>query len=121
MYESILVAHLIGACATALLVLCTLFALHKRSASFYHTSAVTLGSLAAFEIASGTLLAVLSTELSVGMVCNRIAVYLLVVGCTLAMLFYRMKKSDIEFPAGITLTPVSTSLASLFLAAILGF
>ena len=67
MYESILVAHLIGAGATALLVLCTLFALHKRSASFYRTCAVTLGSLAAFEIASGAALAVLSTELSVGL------------------------------------------------------
>ena len=121
MYESMLVAHLIGACATALAVLCTLFALHKRSVSLYRTCAVTLGTLAAFEIASGTALAVVSTELTVAMVCNRIAIYLVVVLCTLAMLFYRMKKSDIEFPAGITLTPVSTSLASLFLAAVFGF
>ena len=59
MYESMLFAHLIGACATALAILCTLFALHKRSASLYRTCAITLGSLAAFEIASGTALAVL--------------------------------------------------------------
>ena len=121
MYESMLVVHLIGACATALAVLCTLFALHKRSASLYRTCAMALSSLAAFEIASGTALAVLSTELTVEMVCNRIAIYLVVVLGTLAMLFYRMKKSDIKFSAGITLAPVSTSLASLFLAAAFGF
>ena len=62
-YQSILLAHLIGACATALAILYTLFVLHKRTAKLYRALALSLSGLAAFEVASGTALAVLSAEL----------------------------------------------------------
>ena len=70
---------------------------------------------------SGTLLAMFSPELTAGMVCNRLAGYLVIVASVLAMLFYRMKREEMKFPKGLTLTPLSTGLASLFLAAVLGF
>lgn len=120
-YQLVLALHLVGALATAIIALYALYALRINKGELFRKIAITVGGLAAFEILSGTLLAVLSSELTTKMVCNRLAIYLGVVATVEVMIFHAMKKTSTAFPVRTSLSPVTFGMGLFFLAYLFSF
>jgi hypothetical protein len=121
MYSAILVAHITGAVVTAVVAFFALLAMMMRNEHVYRRAAVMLASLAAFEVVSGTVLAVMSASVSVASICGNIGLYVAAVAALEAVLFMRMKKTTQKFPSMQAVATMGTSLAFLALAAAFGF
>lgn len=121
MYSSILVLHIIGACATGLVAAYTAIVLAKGEESHYTRLAQALGLLAGFETATGTLMSVLSPNITALSLCSNIAVYLGVVFALEAVLFWRMKKAALLFPIHLAFSPAAAGLLYMALAIAKGF
>lgn len=119
MYAIVLGLHLTAAAATGLTIAYALYALARRMDAAYRLSALLLGSVAAFEVLSGTALAVLSPSLSAVALSAHIFEYLGVCLVVEAVLFIRMQKVSLVFPMRLVVSPVLASVA-LFVAAIHG-
>lgn len=121
MFTAILTAHIIGALLTALVALYACVAIVARQEVLYRAVATSLGALAAFEVVTGTLLAVISPSITAVSVCGNIAIYLAVVGLVLSLVYIRIRQVAQRFPVANTLAPVGASIALITLALALGF
>ena len=120
-YENVLVVHIVGALATAGAGAYALVSLWNYWSGSYRKSALVLGALATFEIVTGTLLAVFSLRISAASVCERLVLYLALVAIIELLLFRRMSKFSIGFPAAKVIAPIAGSLGLLFTALVAGF
>jgi hypothetical protein len=120
-YSVILTLHLVGAAVTGLLASYAGVVLWRKSDSAYRPLAIALGSLATFEVVSGTTLSIISIQVSTLSLCANIAAYLL--GCVIVetALFVRMQKISVRFPFVITLSPLFLSLLGFAAAIAHGF
>ncbi len=90
----------------------------KEEAPRYRRCAIALGALGGFQVLTGTALSILSAGMSASAACERIVLYLTLVACLEAALFFRMRKSSVVFPTRAVVSPIAASL--LFFAAALG-
>ncbi len=116
-YAILLSAHLVAAAASVGIVGYALYALFKQRTTHYRPVALGLGALAGFEIATGTLLASISTELLAVSLTLHIVAYVGVCLATEGLLFVRMRGTTLTFPALPVLSPVFASVG-LFIAAV---
>ena len=113
MYSILLVVHIAGACVTAIVGAYAVAMLWRREEGKYSLSASVLGAIAGFEVVTGTLLSVLSLQVTALSLCANIIAYLSIVLFLEAVLFVRMKKISIRFPAGVALSPIVASLLGM--------
>ena len=117
LYTAILFIHISALFVTLAVGAYALYAVAFSKSEHYRTSAVLLGCIAAFEVFTGTTLALLSPTLSASALTLHIALYL---GACLAvelLLFARVKKISGIFPLAATASPVLASVC-LFIAAL---
>ena len=121
MYSIVLVLHLLTSTVTGLVIVYSLYALWSRADALYRLCALLLGAIAAFEVLSGTALAVLSPTLSASALSIHIFEYLSV--CLVAewLLFARMRKVSLVFPLAAAASPVVASVALFVVAISFGF
>src|SRR3989338_11169244 len=120
-YSIILAVHIAGACITALVGAYALAMLWRREEGKYSLSASVLGFVAGFEVVTGTLLSVLSLQVTALSLCANIAAYLAIVLFLEAALFVRMKKISIRFPAASVFSPIAASFLGMAGAVLHGF
>jgi hypothetical protein len=117
-YSALLLAHIVAALATVGLIIYILYILARAREERYRVSALALGFLAGFGVASGTLLALLSPKVSAAGLVSHIALYM---GACLAaelLLMHRMRAYSPLFAA----TAAAPALASvLFFAVTLSY
>jgi hypothetical protein len=121
MYESFLVIHLAGASATVCVGAYALVALWNHCADKYNFVAKVLGVLAGFEVLTGTMLAVLSPQVSASLLCSRILLYLFLVVVVETLLFVRMRKISMVSPIATVFAPIIASFAAFLTAVAHGF
>ena len=97
-----------------------LYALYNGLTSLYRPSALWLGIFATFEICTGTILSILSANISASLVCERIALYLVLVVLIEGVLYVKMRGHTIIFPTSV-ISSIVASLAFLSSALALGF
>lgn len=117
MYTGILALHVLATIATVGALGYALYSLHRKIETAYRKAALAIGSIAAFEVVSGTLLAVLSTTVTAAGLVIHIAAYLGFCLAVEALLFNRIRKTSVSFPVGAVTVPVLASL-SFFVAAL---
>lgn len=115
LHAVILGSHIIAACITGVIIFYALYIAARGTATLYRNAALSLGFVAAFEVLSGTVLALISPELSAASLGLHIALYIGVCIIVESILFMRM--SIRLFPLRATATPVCASLL-LFVAAV---
>jgi len=120
-YALVLALHLTAAAVTGVVLLSTLFVLWRHNSTLYRLCALVLGSVAAFEILSGTVLAIVSPQLSAAGLSVHIAEYLGVCAIAEAMLFARMHRASLAFPLAAAASPVIASILLFAAALSLGF
>lgn len=120
-YTAVLSLHIAGAIATAIVGFWALYAVWYMTSGSYRQLALSLGVLAAFETASGTLLSILSAEITAAHVCQQVILYLSLVGIVECLLFARLKRDAAAMPIIQIAGPVSASVGMLFLALVRGF
>ena len=113
MYSILLVVHIAGACVTALVGAYALAMLWRREEGKYSRCAKVLGAVAGFEVLTGTVLAVLSLQVTALSLCANVVVYLSIVLLLEAALFMRMKKISIRFPSATAFSPIAASLIGM--------
>ena len=118
-YQAVLILHILAAVVSGVVALYTLYVLRFSVDQLYKTCALALGFISAFEVFSGTVLAVLSPELSAAALSLHISLYLGACFFLEAFLFIRMQKAILAFPLTLTVSPVFLSIC-LFVAAIGG-
>jgi hypothetical protein len=121
MYALALFLHLGIAAATGVVIAGALYALLRAKAGAYRMLALLLGSIAALEVISGTVLAVASPELLAAALSLHIVEYLGVCAAVEALLFIRMKNVSLTFPLVASTSPVFASCAIFFAALAYGF
>jgi|SRR3989344_5248456 len=115
-YATILLLHILGLFVTVGVGVYALYAVALSKSEQYRQCALLLGFIAAFEVFTGTALALLSAELSAAALGLHVALYL---GACLGvelLLFARIKKMSGIFPVGATLSPVFASLCFFIVA-----
>lgn len=112
-YDLFLIAHIVGALATALAGFYALYVLFTKAEGRYRASAIALGTMAGLEIFTGTGLSVLSAQLTAVAVCQRFFFYLVLVGVLEAALFARMRNTSLLFPLRTVASPIIASLLTL--------
>jgi hypothetical protein len=120
MYESAIVLHLVGASATACVGAFALVALWNHFDDRYSFVANVLGALAGFEILTGTMLAVLSPQVSASSLCSRVFLYLFLVVIIETLLFARMRKISMASPMTTVFAPVIAGFATFLSAMVYG-
>ena len=121
MYTLIFGAHIVGAVFTGVVGIVSGAALMHNKSSQYVYLAILLGLMATFEVLTGTVLAILSPQVSALALCGEIALYLGGVAFVEALLFARMRGMSITFPTQVTLSPVLASVALFVLALSTGY
>ena len=116
-YTAVLAVHIISACVTGAVIFYTLYVLALNKDTLYRICALVLGLIAAFQVLTGTILAILSPELSAAALSVHIVAYLGVCLGVEIPLFVRMKKGSLLFLLGWTASPVLLSTL-VFVAAI---
>ena len=113
--------HIAGACITALVGAYAFAMLWRREEGMYGICASVLGAVAGFEVVTGTMLSILSLNITALSLCANIAVYLSIVLFLDALLFVRAKKISVRFPAATALSPIAASLLGMAGAVFYGF
>ena len=121
LYPLILLLHIGAACITIGLAAYALYVLWQGKSASYRTSALTLGFVAAFQVFSGTVLAVLSPELSAVYLSTHIAAYIGACMFIEALLFVRMSIRQAQDKQNIALTFPTKLAASPVLASLVLF
>ena len=110
LYPLILLLHIGAACITIGLAAYAVYTLWQDRNTAYRSLALAIGAVAAFEVFTGTALAVLSPEISALYLSTHIVAY---VGACLvieAFLFVRMQRVTLVFPLKLAASPVLASL-----------
>ncbi|HWB33988.1 MAG TPA: hypothetical protein VG753_01535 [Candidatus Paceibacterota bacterium] len=109
-YSIVLLLHLAAAAATGAVALYIWYAFWAGEAAAYRVCALYLGSIAAFEVASGTLLAALSPQLSALGLASHIVIYVGICAMLEVLLYFKMKQASLRFPLMRSAAPVLGSL-----------
>lgn len=117
LYTAILVSHIAAACATGAVGAYALYALVRGKSGSYRLLALMIAYIAGFEVASGTLLAVISPDVTAAYLASHIALYLGACFVIELLLFVRMRKALPRAPIALAASPVCASLV-LFVAAL---
>jgi hypothetical protein len=117
LYQMIFVLHILGALLTGVIGSYALVQLWNKTAENYRKSALMLGGIASFEVLTGTILSVVSPQISAASLCGRIFLYLAIVGVIESVLFSRMNKIALRIPIHHILSPFIASM-TLYLAAL---
>ncbi len=120
MFTALLIAHIGGAILSAIIALYACVLLLVRAHESYRRVAIVLGSLAAFEVLSGTGLAITSASITAVSLCANVALYVLVIA-TIEALLYSKIHDDVRFPTRAILAPISASLLAFLAALAFGF
>ncbi len=120
-YAFMLAFHISNALVTGLVVLYTLYAAVRNRESQYRTLALMLGFVAALQVATGTMLAILSPELSALSLLFHIVAYLGACAAVELFLFAKMQKVSLVFPLKLATAPVLMSVAFFAAAISYGF
>ena len=121
MYTSLLAVHIVGASATGIIASYTGIAIWRRQERSYRRLALILASLAGFEILTGVVLSVVSSQITAISLCANIIAYLSVVFVVEALLYARMRKISLAFPIAWVSAPIASALSLLAAAAAFGF
>ena len=121
MYAAVLIAHISGAILTGIIGVFAVGAMILKKETVYRRAALVLAALGAFEVLSGTVLAVLSKSISVASVCGNIALYVGAVAFVETLIYMRMRKTAFRFPSIQTISAIGSSLVLFALAGVLGF
>lgn len=116
-YALVLALHIIAAFATGVVIAYALYALWRTKATSYRLCVLSLGFIAALQVFTGTVLALLSPTLLAASLSIHIFEYLGVCFVVELLLFVRMQKMRIVFPIRSVSSPVVASVL-LFAAAI---
>lgn len=106
MYALILSGHVIAAIATIVLVAYALYIVVRGNSAQYRFSALALAGVASFEVISGTVLTLLSPELTALSLVPHIVSYLGICIAVEMLLFMRMKENSMVFPFAVTASPM---------------
>lgn len=120
-YDILLAIHILGACATGVVASYAGIVMWQRREVSYRPTSIVLGVLGGFEVLTGTLLSVVSSQVTSISLCANIIAYLSVVFFVEALLFLKMKKISMSFPIATALSPIATSLSFLLAAIAYGF
>ncbi len=121
LYPTILALHILAACVTIGIGAYAFYALTRSKDATYRTLALALGSVAGFEVISGTTLAVLSLDISAVYLSTHILAYVGVCFFIETLLFVRMRKLFLPFPTQLAASPVLASLTLFVVAISYGF
>ncbi len=116
-YGVVLVLHIIASVLTGVAIAYVLYNTARGKSANYRASALALGSIAGFQIFSGTILTVLSPELTAASLVPHMALYLGVCLAVEALLFIRAKNISLVLPLGRSLSPMFASVV-IFAAAV---
>ena len=119
-FGTLLALHISGAVLTALVALAACGIVLFRTSREYRTVAILLGLLAAFEVLTGTGLAIVSASVTVASVCGNIMLYLLSVAFVLTLLGARIKQESLQFPVLHTISSFGMSFAVIAVGLALG-
>ncbi|HYF13087.1 MAG TPA: hypothetical protein VD928_02210 [Candidatus Paceibacterota bacterium] len=120
-YALILASHISVAVITGIVILFALYAIARGKSHVYRNTALTLALVAALQVISGTLLALLSPDVTAASLSAHIAVYLGVCVIVEALLFIRMRNISLNFPVGLSVFPVMLSVIVFITAIVRGF
>jgi hypothetical protein len=120
-YSLALVVHILGACVTGVTAAYALIVMWQDQDTSYRRTAIVLGSLGGFEVATGTLLSVISSQITSISLCANIFIYLSVVFFFESLLLLKMNKVSMSFPIIRALSPIAASLSLLLTAIAYGF
>jgi hypothetical protein len=120
-YSSLLLIHILGACLTGIVAAFAGVIMWQRRDSSYRSTSIALGALGGFEVLTGTLLSVISSQITSISLCENIITYLFVVLFVEILLFMRMRKVSMLFPIIKALSPIATGLILLLAAIAYGF
>jgi hypothetical protein len=120
-YGALLGIHLFGAALTGLAIVYALIVMARGQTTHYRNVALFLGGLSAFEIATGTTLAILSSQVTAVSLCHNIALYLTACFVTEALLYVRVQQSKGIFPTLMSATPTLATLCFFMAAISFGF
>ncbi|MDB5225486.1 MAG: hypothetical protein JWL87_438 [Candidatus Adlerbacteria bacterium] len=110
LYQAILALHLLATIATLVAIGYALYSVVRKREDSYARAALWLGGIAAFEVLTGTALAVLSPTLLASSLVMHIALYLGVCVGVEALVFARMKQVSRLLPVEVAASPVLASL-----------
>ncbi|HVV39249.1 MAG TPA: hypothetical protein VHD31_02885 [Candidatus Paceibacterota bacterium] len=113
--------HLATAALTGAVILYALYAVLRGHVQMYRSIALALAGVAAFEVFSGTVLAITSPDLSATALSLHILEYLGVCAVVEAALFAKMRNIALVYPTRLVLSPVIASVALFALTISLGF
>ena len=120
-YPVILALHILAACITIGLAAYAVYTLWQDRNTAYRSLALAIGAVAAFEVFTGTALAVLSPELSAVYLSTHIAAYIGACMFIEALLFVRMSIRQAQDKQNIALTFPTKLAASPVLASLVFF
>ena len=120
-YGVLLIVHIVGACVTGITAAYAGVIMWQKQDSSYRTTSIVLGALGGFEVLTGTLLSVISSQITSISLCANIIAYLSVVLFVEILLFLRMRKISMLFPIAAALSPIATGLTFLLASIVYGF
>ena len=121
LYTVFLALHIVGACVTGIVAALAGVVLWRRDTAQYRKYAVMLGFLGGFEVLCGITLSVVSAQISTVSLCGNIAIYLSVLFFLEAVLFMRMHRVSLVYPAKLALSPMMASLLLMVASISYGF
>ena len=121
LYDSLLLVHILGACLTGIMAAYAGVIMWQNQDSSYRTASIILGALGGFEVITGTLLSVISSQITSISLCANIIIYVSVVLFFEALLFLKMRKVSVVFPLVVALSPIATGLTLLLATIAYGF
>jgi hypothetical protein len=116
-YSVLLAIHLLGGALTGIIAAYAAIVMWQKEESSYRRTAIVLGFLGGFEVLTGVILSVVSSQVTSISLCTNIIIYLSIVLFMEVLFFLRMHTISMLFPITKALSPIATSL-SFFLAAI---
>lgn len=120
-FSALLISHIIGAVLTGAATLTVCVSVIAGYSTAYRSLSLLMGALTAFDVLTGTMLAVMSPMITVASVCDNIALYVAVVVCVQYVLYTRLKNTPRELQLVSALSPVGAALLLTAGALALGF
>lgn len=116
--NTLLLAHLIGAGYVGLSVISAVFSLYQKKSSSYKKLSLQIGVGGAYQLISGSLLALASVH-SQGYLwdfCNKISLYIGIIFLVEILLFKRMQKyQDLSFPTHVVISSLTFAVLFVFM------
>ena len=92
MHTTLLILHIVGAVMTAIAAFGAVFVLYRQLETKYRASVFTLAFFVVFQLTSGTVLYLLSPDMSIFVLCRNFALYLTIPITLEVILFMKIKR-----------------------------